>query len=302
MRPADRTLALVAATLGFVGAAFLACIWLDGFRMAVPSMLLVVSTTVVAGGLGQVASRRIESAVGFATAALAAGAVNGAVLGFIAGLGLGHGGAIFMLPIAGAAFGLFCAMPFVPALTIAFQATRRLGRARAGSLVDEADRRAPWTATAVTVLVCGMAVASAFPQARQPTLFAILFGAGAVSVILALQTARSWFRARGWQQAFAGAEVGDGSAIDVPSGAETFDLGIGEEEHELRHRGDAYRAGVRTKARLVGDALLARQILRKDLMLGVIGVLLCVLATIWIVRTPLAPDPYGDAAGNVPWD
>ena len=83
MRPADRTLALVAATLGFAGAVLLACIWLQGFRMAVPSMLLVVSTTIVAAGLGQIASRRIDTAIGFGAAAFAAGAVNGAILGFI---------------------------------------------------------------------------------------------------------------------------------------------------------------------------------------------------------------------------
>lgn len=301
MRPTDRTLALVAATLGFAGAAFLACIWLEGFEMAVPSMLLVVSTTVVAGGLGQVASRRVETAMGFGVATFVAGAVNGAILGLIAGLGIGTFGSTLLMPILGAAFGLFCAMPFVPALTIAFKASRRVGRARPGSLVDEADRRAPWMATSLTILVCGMAVATLFSKARQPTLFALVFGAGVVATILAAQTARSWYRARGWQLAFADAEASDGSSIDVPAGAETFDLGLGEEEQELRQRGDAYRAGVRTKARLKGDAALVRRILQRDLMLGVIGTLLCVVATLWMVRIPVA-SPYVEPVGTVPWD
>ena len=265
MRPADRTLALVAATLGFAGAVLLACIWLQGFRMAVPSMLLVVSTTIVAAGLGQIASRRIDTAIGFGAAAFAAGAVNGAILGFIAGLGVGSNGAVLIMPVLGAAFGLVCALPFIPALTIAFKVTRRAGRARAGSLVDEADRRAPWTATTLTILVCGMAVATVFPHARQPTLFALVFGAGAVATILAAQTGVSWYRARGWEHAFATAEPGDDSSTDVPAGAETFDLGVGEAEVELRERGDAYRAGVRTRARLKGDVALTRNILRRDL-------------------------------------
>ena len=170
MRPADRTLSLVAATLGFAGAAFLACIWLEGFEMAVPSMLLIVSTTVVAAGLGHVASRRIDTATGFGAATFMAGAVNGAILGFIAGLGIGSEGAVFMMPVLGAAFGLFCALPFVPALTIAYKATRRVGRARAGSLVDEADRRAPWTATALTILICGTV---SYTHLTLPTIYSV---------------------------------------------------------------------------------------------------------------------------------
>jgi len=289
---ADRTLALVAATLGFAGAVFLSSALLTGFRMAVPAMLLVVSTTIVAGGLGLVASRRVDSPVGFAGATLAAGSINGAILGMIAGMSIGHAAAVIFLLIGGAAIGVVCAMPFVPALTIAFKTTRRVGRARAGSLVDEADRRAPWTASCVTILTGGMALATAFPQARQPMLFALMFGAGLVTVILAIKTGSDWYRARGWQIAFADAEPGDDATVEVPAGAAIYDLGVGEDEQEIRERGDAYRAGVRTKARLKGNATVARTILRSDLALGIVGALLGVLVTVWLFRTPLAPDPY----------
>jgi hypothetical protein len=279
---AERTLTLVSATLGFAGAVILTSLWLRGAPNPSPSVLLVVSTTIMAALCGRVGARRIRTPLGFAGAAILAGGANGLVLATVAAaLGGDIGG--FVLMVGGFIFGMICAVPFVPALAIAFAATQRVGRARPGSLVDEADRRAPWTAVCITILVVGLGLAFFEPRAVDLTVSALLFARGLGAVLLTVLTLRSWSRARGWQRAFAAAEPANDTASDVPGGADEHDLGIGDEARELRHRGDAYRAGVRTAARLRGHTEQARRILRFDLLLGALAMALSVATASWLV-------------------
>lgn len=76
-----------------------------------------------------------------------AGLINGMLIGLLLVFPVG---ALF-----GAFFGVLCAVPFLPALAAVILAARRVGRARAGSMVDASDRRAVWLAVAaVTVAGC----------------------------------------------------------------------------------------------------------------------------------------------------
>jgi type III secretory pathway component EscS len=74
---------------------------------------------------------------------LSAGLVGGALVGVLL---WSRWGIVF-----GAVMGFFCSLAFLPAFGLVLAAARRVGRARPGSLVDRADRRAVWVAVASSV-------------------------------------------------------------------------------------------------------------------------------------------------------
>jgi hypothetical protein len=78
-----------------------------------------------------------------AGAVLSAGLVAGGLVGVLAWSHYGIG--------EGAASGFWCGAAFLPGMLAILAATRRVGRARAGSLVDRADRRAVWLAVFTTI-------------------------------------------------------------------------------------------------------------------------------------------------------
>ena len=75
-----------------------------------------------------------------ALAIAGAGSANGMLIGvFTAGVREFAGGIV-----VGALFGALCSLPFIPALGLILAAARRVGRARAPSVVDSLDRRRVW--------------------------------------------------------------------------------------------------------------------------------------------------------------
>src|SRR4051812_27639272 len=136
--------------------------------------LLVIMTTVASAGLGRALPPRGGkgplAAIARAVASIVlAGLINGVLIGFFGGGLLGI--------MVGGLFGLIFAAPFVPALLPVIAAARRVGRARAGSLVDGADRRAVWLATAmVAALASLLPVVAGREEDRARSYFPLLSG------------------------------------------------------------------------------------------------------------------------------
>lgn len=125
---------------------------------------------------------RFKSFVGAAIAVLSAGLVGGGLIGVLrwSRNGLGEG----------AATGFICALAFLPAFTLVLAAARRVGRARPGSLVDRADRRAVWLAVATSVALGTLAALpdwNVFPMGVRPSLeVSRWLGLAALTAIAAL--------------------------------------------------------------------------------------------------------------------
>jgi hypothetical protein len=279
----ERTLALVAASLGFVGSVLIASVVLGSREVGV-STLFVVCTTVVASQLGRFAARHIEDATVFAGATVVAGMANGTLLALVAAVMVG-GSAAFALLLFGAVFGGGCALPFMPALLVAFHTSRRVGRSRDGSLLDAADRRAPWMATSITVLLIGTLAVSHWPEALNAPVFLCLFVAMLAALAYGVRSVSDWQRARAFDADIDNSVPCDGCTPEVAGGAEAIDFGVGDDERECHHRGDAYRAGTRAVRRFKGDRQAAHEILTRDLVFGMLGI---VTAGLMVFRVALA--------------
>jgi hypothetical protein len=152
------------------------------------------------------------------------------------------------------AAGAGTSLAFLPVVVTMTSLARRVGRARAGSLLDEADRRAPWIVVATGVAIGHVLVSSGAAGTIYRThsyevsvglgqlsvaALAVMFGLdlwGAAAAVRALRGYRN-LRRRG-----AGAET---TCDDV------VDLGIGDDENvELAASGSAYRTNERP-ARIV---------------------------------------------------
>ncbi|KYG06121.1 hypothetical protein BE21_36725, partial [Sorangium cellulosum] len=92
-------------------------------------------------------------------AIVVAGVVNGMTVGLVLGpVGM----------LVGAPFGAVFSLPFVPALAVVLLAANRVGRARAGSVVAQADRRAVWSATAAVTAAAALAAPALFGRPAVP--------------------------------------------------------------------------------------------------------------------------------------
>jgi len=110
----------------------------------------------------------------------------------VLGAGLTAGGLVGVLIWSrhgvgeGAASGFWCAAAFLPGFAAVLAAARRVGRARPGSLVDGADRRAIWLAVAAAVALGTLAALPdwyVFPGSARPSL-AVSRSLGVVAVAL----------------------------------------------------------------------------------------------------------------------
>lgn len=281
--PSERTLALVAAALGFVGSLLMASIVLGSREVGV-STLFVICTTVVASQLGRFGARHIEDPTVFAGATVVAGMANGTLLGLVAAVMVG-GSAAFALLLFGAVFGGGCALPFIPALMVAFHTSRRVGRSRDGSLLDAADRRAPWMATSITVLVIGTLAVSHWPKSLNAPVFLCLFVAMLAALAFGVRSVSDWQRARALHDDIQSSVPCDGCTPEVAGGADAIDFGVGDDERECHHRGDAYRAGTRAIKRFIGDHQAVNEILTRDLVFGILGI---ATAGLMVFRVALA--------------
>ncbi|WP_437838091.1 hypothetical protein [Sorangium sp. So ce1153] len=316
--------------------------WLtaDSFHIAdnAPRYLLAAVTPVVAALLGSYLTRRIGG-VGAGSAAVTSSAgagwgdgaawmdgpgrwtrrgplmasllalwaigVAGVVNGMTIGLVLGPAGMII-----GAAFGAVFSLPFVPALAAVLLAANRVGRARAGSIVAGADRRAVWAATSMVIALAVLMARAVFGAPLAPELGRAvaamgLAAVGALFVVDAVALARVLTLPRGPMAAgeggdFAGeveveekgeagepGEPGEEQAARGRSAArggrgmgERIDLGLGDEvQVEVVRPNHAYR-GTRQIARVVrGNRERAVAVLRAALARG--GIALAIGAALW---------------------
>ncbi|MGK3965278.1 hypothetical protein WMF38_14005 [Sorangium sp. So ce118] len=228
-----------------------------------------------------------------------AGVVNGMTIGLL----LGPAGMII-----GAAFGAVCALPFVPALAAVLLAANRVGRARAGSIVARADRRAVWAATSMVIALAVLTARALFGAPLAPELGRAvaamgLATVGALFVVDAVALARVLTLPRGPLAAGEGDEAGEleveaeardeagelgeggtGGGRSAARGGrgmgERIDLGVGEEvQVEVVRPTHAYR-GTRQIARVVqGNRERAAAVLRAALARG--GIALAVGAALW---------------------
>jgi hypothetical protein len=219
-------------------------------------------------------------------AIVAAGAVNGLIIGLVAGPAA---------MIFGAAAGAVIALPFVPALAVVLSAANRVGRARAGSIVALSDRRAVWAATAAVIAVA-LQLGSGLAGAAAPDLGRLVaamgFGVvGGMCAMDAMDIARVLKLPR--ERSGAGDEVAERIAAEIEAGAmgvmaagddgaagsdawaggkgtgERIDLGLGDEvQVEMVRPTHAYR-GAQQIARVVrGNRERAVAALRAGLMRG----------------------------------
>nr|AYM52290.1 hypothetical protein [Sorangium cellulosum] len=231
-----------------------------------------------------------------------AGVVNGMTIGLL----LGPAGMII-----GAAFGAVFSLPFVPALAAVLLAANRVGRARAGSIVAAADRRAVWASTSMVIALAVLAARMLFGAPLAPELGRAvaamgLATVGALFVVDAVALARVLTLSRGPMAAGEGDEAGE-LEVEVEAGdeagdlgergegetgrgrsaarggrgmGERIDLGLGEEvQVEVVRPTHAYR-GTRQIARVVrGNRERAAAVLRAALARG--GIALAIGAALW---------------------
>ncbi|MDI1444132.1 hypothetical protein [Polyangium sp. 6x1] len=171
--------------------------------------------------------RRAAAFLAAAVGVLSAGLMGGALIGVMrwSRWGLGEG----------AATGFVCALGFLPAFALVLAAARRVGRARPGSLVDRADRRAVWLAVAVSVALGTLAALpdwNVFPTGVRPSLeVSRTLGVAAVAAIFALCLGDAVALARALRVERLLSAMRPASADDprVAWSPRKLDLGLGEE-------------------------------------------------------------------------
>jgi hypothetical protein len=203
-------------------------------------------------------------------AGLAAIVLTGIAVGALIGALIGSRGYAAETALTGAS----TALAFLPAAALIVELANTAGRARIGSLVDAADRRAPWAATATCIAVgCSLERLELTPLqlALAPTLPSIavaISGLALASLVVMLV-----FDLR----ALAGARAASRSIVDMtprdPATAlacnEVVDVGVGDEEHEALFGGHAYRC-VPTPIRVVrGAPARGIELLRRAAVRGV---------------------------------
>ncbi len=169
-------------------------------------------------------------------------------------------------------------MPFIAAIALT---ARRVGRARAGSLLDEVDRMAPWLIIATGVCVAQLPVvysARVIYRIDPDTSAALgLLAFGAI-VIMATMNVRALRSAQTLCVELATMRPRDaGNALPCE---EQIDLGIGDEEHEDVGKSQGFRANQRPTRVLRGSADLALPAIktRADASMVLLAAAMCGLA------------------------
>jgi hypothetical protein len=202
--PLERPASLLApfALMGAVGG------WLAGYHFlkawpipAADATLLEGLALLVTAGAGAILGRTVsrvadrdhpaDSMVALTIATLLLLGIGGALVG---GLYAAFGGEMLVgeaprgVPIVetglfGLFHGLAYALMFLPAFMVVLVVALRVGRARAGSLVDAADRRAVWLATALVLSVTACTASCLAPAARLATHALALVCVGGVMAV-----------------------------------------------------------------------------------------------------------------------
>jgi hypothetical protein len=224
------------------------------------ALTLLGPTPIVAGLLGALlaAKRRHWRGLAFAMPLLvpAAGAVNGVTIGLLFALterGLGE------LIAAGVLVGAFCGLFFVPALLLVFLVAVRVGRARPGSLVDAAHRRAPWAIAAACIVAALFVGDHRDVDGHIGAISRFVLEAAVVSLFTVLALDLRAFAVAARRSRIAPLPV-DPGAPGVHQG-ETLDLGMGDQvlAEPLTVQTTAYRSADAHRIRLRGSFGLARR-------------------------------------------
>jgi len=198
---------------------------------------------------------------------LSAGLVGGALIGVLrwSRWGLGEG----------AATGFACSLAFLPAFGLVLAAVRRVGRARPGSLVDRADRRAVWVAVACSVTLGTLAALpnwNVFPTDVRPSLeLSRNLGLGAFAVLFALCLGDAFalfraFRVERQVQVMRPANPDDPRLVWSPR---KLDLGVGEETlASVLSAAAVYRENDRVLSVIRGNPYEARRLLFGTFAMG----------------------------------
>lgn len=186
----------------------------------------------------------------------------------------------------GALSGLFCTIPFLPICAAVLSTARRAQRARHGSIVAGADRRAVWTLLAATLLIASLealpdcpAPARSSLEGPLPGLVLIACSTACILFVLAADALALRRALRLLVPGLARKEEGDPGLDRDP--AVRFDLGLGRDIHaRLAQSTSAYRARERALALVLGDPPRAVAALRRAFRRDVLALALapCVLA------------------------
>lgn len=249
------------AFLGLIGGWLAADIFRVGMSDSI-RWLLLVFTPLVSGGLGRFLSPRLRSgpltlSLSLVGAILAAGAINGVLIGFFAAAPMGA--------VVGLIAGLICAIPFVPALSAVAFVARRIGRARLGSIVDRADRRAVFCATLVVASLASVLTPTGALGPGRVNIFRPLAAVAFALILLAIDIGALVRACAALKQSIA-VTLADTPLAPAPEkrarGATIVDFGLGDEEvEEVAHEGAVYREQKRTLRVFRGSAAQAQDAL-----------------------------------------
>lgn len=280
--------ALVGAAAGWLSAGFLANPIVDVMarREQALAALCACGVTAGVGALLTWVSRRLaphdDAWAPWAlliVALLAAGATSGGAVGAI---GPGTGGAV----VSGGINGALSAVAFLPVAALVLAAARRAQRARRGSIVAGADRRAIWGILTTALAVMTLAALPDWPAstARLPigdagivpaptVALGLVLASGILLLVLTIADAIAVWRVRR-AAADAVAPRGDAEEIDARAeGISHVDLGLGDETFaRLAQRGPVYRSHERALALVQGDPAEARAALYGAVARGVLGI------------------------------
>jgi hypothetical protein len=228
------------------------------------ALVATSSAAIIGAGVGALLGRRQRARIdafgtpvgtGFVLAVVTAGgALAGAATQFLM-----NRERLPAATLAGAVAGLLA----WPICLVVLRAQERADRARHGSIVAAADRRATWSILAAALALTTVSAAPAWTEARdllaaRPWL-AAAFWVASLAVIIAVlvldrRAARS-LRALGRE----GLEARDSADVSLTNEpAVRHDVGLGESLSVRVERRDAYRGAERVAALLVGDLATAK--------------------------------------------
>jgi hypothetical protein len=187
--------------------------------------------------------------------------------------------------VSGAFNGLISSIAFVPVCMLVLAAARRADRARLGSIVAGADRRAVWAILAAALSVTTLAAIPDWPASRYrdaaPPHAALGMAAFAVLLIVAVFLADAVALARVARVARHDMEPRDGEDHGAAAGIPAVDLGLGDQVMARLARGaSAYRSRDRAVALLIGSVAEARAALRRALLRGAVGIAIAAAALV----------------------
>lgn len=287
----------------------LAAGWISGRALASPwgwSSSAVVLPATLGGALagllvGAVLRRELVLGGGFrggAIVVVVAGALTGAAVGGVVPYSEGQG--VWL--------GALCGLAFVPIALLVMAAAQRARRARLGSIVAAADRRAIWVTLGTTLVVASLVALPEWSARAQRE-----YGGPWVTMAMAwlvtmAMGALAWLDWRAWrqvgalrQQAQGMSSVDRGVIREIDPSCEV-DLGLGETARASLRGGSAYRDRLVASAVVVGDPdetqSAMRRALRRDALALAVGVVASVAHG--LAMAPMPPPAAPRASEPVP--